>query len=311
MSDLPTPRQLHYFTVVAAEKHFGRAAGRLGLAQPALTQQIQRLEELIGCRLFDRRPRVELTAAGEVFLARVERTLSDLGAAVETARRTARGEIGALSFGAVASALLFPPITAAFRRFSREQTGVRLDITAMDTAEQLEALTRRRIDLAIMRDPLVDATLLRVEQTYRERLIVALPAGHPLAGHTAMRVAQLAGESFLLFPRNTNPGLHDRITALCREAGFAPRITQEVGDVQARLGLVAAGLGVTITAAGLRRPHPALTFRTLREQEAWTAVIVGSSAGRALSPAAAAFCESLGHDAPAPHRRKGVRQYAP
>jgi DNA-binding transcriptional LysR family regulator len=294
MTILPTPRQLHYFATVAAEGHFGRAAERLGLAQPALTQQIQRLEALIGFRLFERRPRVELTAAGELLLARAERTLADLEGAIETARRTARGETGRLTIGAVASALLVRPITAAVRRFALEQGGVTLEITAMDTADQLEALTRRRIDLAILRDPLVDPALLRVERLFRERLIVALPSGHPLQGRAGVRLAQLAGESFLLFPRSSNPGLHDRITALCRSAGFSPRVTSETGDVQARLGLVAAGVGVTITAASLRRTHPALTFRTLREAEAWTSVIVGSYAGRPLPPAAVSFCHSFG-----------------
>jgi DNA-binding transcriptional LysR family regulator len=292
MKVLPSSRQIHYFAVLAEEGHFGRAAERLGLAQPALTQQIQRLEELLDCTLLHRRPRVELTAAGEHFLAGSQRILADLESAVEAARRAGRGETGTLSLGLVASTLLLPSITDALREFATTHPAVRLEVAAMDTSEQLEALRRGRIELGLMRDP-PSETFLRAETLLRERFVIAIPPSHRLARRRGVTLSSLKEEPFILFQRSVNPRLHDQITALCRAAGFEPRVVQEVRDVQSRLGMVAAGLGVTITAASLRRTQPAITFKTIVKPDAWTMVVVGSIADRPLSPPAAAFSRTL------------------
>jgi DNA-binding transcriptional LysR family regulator len=292
MSELSSLRQIQYFIVLAEELHFGRAAQQLGLAQPALSQQIQRLEEILDCTLLERRPRVELTTAGKVFLSGCQRVLTELEVTVDSARRAASGKIGSLSIGVVASTLLLPAINQALRLFAESQPEVKLSVAAMDTADQLDALRSGRIELALMRDA-VPASGFRYEELQRERLVMAIPSAHPLARRRGLKLAALREEPFILFPRQANPGIHDRITDTCRAAGFEPRVVQEVGDVQTRLGLVAAGLGVTITAASLQRLHDNIRFRNILEPDVWTSVILSSNSARSLSPPAAAFRRTL------------------
>lgn len=288
-----TLRQLRYLRVLGEELHFGRAARRLNMAQPALSEQIQRLEDVVGAPLLQRKPRVALTPAGQTLLLGAEKMISDLDLILESTRRAARGETGNLSVALVASTLLLPEITRAFRDYTARYPCVRLSISAMDSADQIEALKMGRVDLGILRDPPSNSQLW-FEELARERFVIALPSGHPLSDARDLALAAVDKEKFIMFPRRVSPGIHDRILGLCRSAGFEPEIVQEVGDVQTRLGMVAAGVGITITAASLERlKYPEVAFKTIRAEGAWTPVALCGSTERPLTATAAALCGLL------------------
>lgn len=237
-------RHLRYFTAVAEERHFGRAAQRLGIAQPPLSRQIQDLESELGFSLFDRsRRRVELTPAGAVFLAHVRRVFDALELAVHEARRASVGETGRLVVGYLSS-LAYSGITELVRTFRGELPAVELALREMPPQEQIEALKDGRIDVGFVRAPLHDARLAS-ECVRREPLLVALPADHPLAARKRIPLELLSREPFVVFPRQRGSAFFDLVMGLCRAAGFSPRIAQEALHLDI-LSLVAAGFGVSI-----------------------------------------------------------------
>lgn len=238
-------RQLRYFVAVAEELHFRRAAQRLHIAQPPLSQQIQKLERELGVELFRRtNRRVELTDAGRVFLEEARRTLTNAGHAVDAVRSAARGEVGWLRLGFVGSVSydLLPRLLSEFRE---RYPGVQMELRQLTTEEQMEALEKGDIELGIARE-LEPANGLTIVPLLRERLFAALPAAHPLAGREEVRLAELAEDSFITVPRREVPRLYDNFVYLCRAAGFDPKITQEALQYPTILGLVSAGLGVAI-----------------------------------------------------------------
>ncbi len=244
-------RQLRYFVVVAEELHFTRAAARIGMAQPPLSQQIQKLERELGVQLFRRsRRKVELTAAGEVFLDGARRALGAAGRAVDDARRAGRGEIGRLAIGFVGSAVVevLPEIVG---QYHARYPDVELVLRQQSTAKQVDMLLRGELQAGLVRPPVHDPTIV-TETVLRERLVVALPETHRLAERDVIDLADLARESFILFPRSHGPGSHDRIVRMCLDAGFSPRIGQEAVEMHVIAGLVAAGLGVSIVPASVR-----------------------------------------------------------
>ena len=238
-------RHLRYFVVVAEELHFGRAARRLGIAQPPLSQQIRQLEQRLGVPLFLRTSRqVSLTPAGATLLRGARRTLAELELASAAARRAATGETGALRVGYTDSAAL-SVLPDAVRRFRDAWPSVHLDLTEGSTAAQIDAVVRDRVDLALVRGPIVQPAL-RVDVVLRESFLLALPEQHPLAGLAEIELRAVAAEPMVLFPRHLAPEFHDTITAMCRAAGFTPRIGYEGAEYQTILSLVAAGLGVSL-----------------------------------------------------------------
>ncbi|WP_437945783.1 LysR substrate-binding domain-containing protein [Sorangium sp. So ce296] len=237
-------RHLRYFTAVAEERHFGRAAQRLGIAQPPLSRQIQDLESELGFSLFDRsRRRVELTPAGAVFLAHVRRVFDALDLAVHEARRASVGETGRLVVGYLSS-LAYSGITELVRAFRTDFPSVELALREMPPQEQIDALKDGRIDVGFVRAPLNDPRLAS-ECVRREPLLVALPADHPLAGRRRIPLELLSREPFVVFPRQRGSAFFDLVVGLCREAGFTPRVVQEALHLDI-LSLVAAGFGVSI-----------------------------------------------------------------
>jgi len=244
--------QLHAFAVLAEELHFGRAAERLGIAQPPLSQQIRRLENRVGHRLFDRGPgRVGLTPAGRELLPSARRALDELAHGLATARRTGAGLAGRLRVGFAASLALtiLPGVLAASRQ---RYPQVELDIREMSTAAQVAALRAGALDIGLVREP-EDDPGLTAEPILSEELIAVLPSGHPLAAGSAVRVSALAGEPFVLLPRAAGPGLHDRIVGVCTAAGFVPRVAQHAVEWLTVAALVEAGAGVSIAPAGVAR----------------------------------------------------------
>jgi DNA-binding transcriptional LysR family regulator len=258
-------RHLRYFIAVADELHFGRAAARVRVAQPAVSRQIRTLEQEIGLNLFERdRRRVVLTVAGAAFLQEARSILGHVERAVVTAHRAARGEIGLLRIGYVPAVVHtgLPEIVRAFRkRFS--QVEVRLQ--EMNPAMQVEALLAERVDVGFVRGP-IDEPELASTTVLKEPLVAVLPSGHRLGSHERLSVAMLAKEPFVFQARSRGPGSHDHILAICRRAGFSPQIVQE-GSFTDLLSLVASGAGVAIVPTSLRAIRRAgVLFRPLREQ---------------------------------------------
>ncbi|MFF4817743.1 LysR substrate-binding domain-containing protein [Kitasatospora sp. NPDC001309] len=272
--ELPLP-QLHAFTVLAGELHFGRAAARLGIAQPPLSQQIRRLEEKVGHPLFRREPGgVTLTPAGQELLPVARRVLAELADGLAAARAVGDGEAGRLRIGFSASLALtvLPGLLHAFRE---HHPGVRLDVREMTGAPQLTALRDRGIDVGLLREPPADDPELRFRTVLGEPFVAVLPADHPLAAQRVVRLGQLAAEPFVLLPREEGPQLYDRITGLCAEAGFTPRIGQQAVEWQTVCALVGAGLGVSLAPAGIRRIRlRGVAFRRIDPAAARTRVAV-------------------------------------
>lgn len=242
-------RHLRYFVVLAEELHFGRAAGRLGISQPPLSQQIRALESDLKAPLFERtNRRVELTAAGRALLIEARATLDQADRAAAVVSQAQRGQIGELRIGFAPSAPLIAPFTATLLAFRKAAPAVRLVLDDQVSPQQIEALLERRLHVGFIRSPaapdLPDA-LVAIE-LHREPLAVFLRADHPLAMRRMVPLKALATEPFVFFPRQHGTTLYDQVFALCQRAGFAPRVAQEARANATILGLVAVGLGVSI-----------------------------------------------------------------
>ncbi len=255
-------RHLRYFVAVAEELHFGRAAARVRIAQPPLSQQIRQLEQELGVTLFNRtRRRVELTPAGRAFLEDVRRVFGQVELAVRTAQRASRGEIGQLALGFVPSADL-DVLPRVLRVWSARFPTVEIELYTLLPRAQLEALRDGHIQLGFLRLP-VDERGLVLESIQREPLLAALPQGHRLARSARVRLGDLAGETMILFPRHIAPGYYDLYIRACRHAGFTPRVLHP-GSMQTNLGLVSAGLGVALMPASIRNLRRAgVVYRAL------------------------------------------------
>jgi len=235
---------LRYFVAVAEELHFNRAAARLHITQPALSRQIRLLEEELGITLLRRTKRtVELTEAGAAFLSEVRKALQQIESAIQVAQRAARGEIGSLRIAFTASSMhtVLPRILQQFRTHHPK---VKLDMTELCTLDQIEALRSETVDVGLLHPP-IDASFLTLHPLPGEKLVLALPEIYPLAQQKQLPLKALAAEPFILHPRYEGPVLYDQILNLCRQAGFEPHIVHEEIKQQTRIGLVAAGIGMS------------------------------------------------------------------
>lgn len=249
-------RHLRYFVAVAEEGHVTRAAARLGIQQPPLSQQIRALETELDAQLFRRKSRgVELTPAGEALLAEARIVLDRAEHAAIAVRRAARGETGRLGLGFTSSASFHPLVPHLIRDFHEASPSVALTLEEAGTAELVEGLRAERIDAAFIRSPIGPAADLSVQSLLEEEMVAVLPAGHRLAGRrkTRLPLRALESETFILYRRPLGPGLYDAIIAACQHAGYSPPIGQEAPRMLATLSLVAAGLGVTLIPASMQR----------------------------------------------------------
>ena len=258
-------RHLRYFVAVADELHFGRAAEKLHISQPPLSQQIQDLERELGVTLFHRtRHFVALTEAGRAFLDEVRRILQHTDHAAETARKVGHGEVGRLSigFGLASAAGVMGRILNVF--FSRH-ANVALDLQTLHSRAQIDALVNRRIDVAFPILP-VSHRDIAAEPVATEPLVAAFPAAHPLASARRVRLADLRSYPFVSVSPEAAPTFHDLVLAACAEAGFTPVVAHEAGHVLTILGQVGAGLGVAILPESLGgKSAEGVVFRPLTD----------------------------------------------
>jgi DNA-binding transcriptional LysR family regulator len=245
-------RHLRYFAAVAEELHFGRAAQRLGIAQPPLSQQIKSLETLIGYPLFERKPQVRLTPAGETLLEVTRRTLAQVEEGLDFTRRAGRGEAGKLTVGFAAS-ILTTALPEILRTYREQYPGVELRLRELSSAAQTTALADGIIDVGFVREAVEHGADLICEPILREEFVAVLPPAHPLATRRQLPLNALAEEPFVHFPRIVAPALFDQIADACQRAGFRPRVVQEAQEWLTILGLVEAGLGVSLVPASFCR----------------------------------------------------------
>lgn len=258
-------RHLRYFIAIAEERNFTRAAARLGIQQPPLSQQLQALERDLGVRLFERLPRgVELTTAGAAFLDDARATLASLDQAAARARRVAGGAEGALVVGVASSAATHPIVPSVIATFSARHPGVHLSFVEGNAATLTDAVAAGEAHAALLRAPVDRPAAIRFDRLLQEPLLAALPAAHALAARAAKRappwiaLRELADHPFILVRRPGAPGMYADLVAASAEAGFTPRIAAEVGNMLTNILLVAAGVGVSVVPASMRGIQPTL-----------------------------------------------------
>jgi DNA-binding transcriptional LysR family regulator len=256
-------RQLRYFLVVADELHFGRAAERLHLTQPPLTVAIRRLERELGVRLFDRTTRsVALTAAGQAFRERVHSAVADLDDAAGDVADVAAGKSGKIRVGFVSSAS-YTAVPEAIRAFREQRPRIDLVLNPLTSGEQIEQLLEGNLDLGLIRDP-GDVPGLNLELLSTEDLVVVLPESHHLAAATEIRPRDLEGEPMILFPYRLMPGFVARVLRLFDSLPTPPNVVQQAIHQETVLGLVAAGLGISVLPESVQRfQMPGVTTRRL------------------------------------------------
>ncbi|MCY8204491.1 LysR family transcriptional regulator [Bacillus sp. N12A5] len=245
-------RHLQYFIAVAEELHFGKAARRLNMTQPPLSQQIKQLEEEVGVTLLKRTKRfVELTAAGEIFLNHCRSALMQIEQGIELAQRTARGEHGHLVIGFVGSATyeFLPPI---IREYRKKFPSVKIELKEIASYRQQEELLKGNIDIGILHPPL-EHPELQIETTQSSPCILALPKQHPLALKESIDITDLENEPIITLSKEAWPTLYTDFIQLCEKAGFKPNVVQEATEYQMVIGLVTAGIGITIVPSSARR----------------------------------------------------------
>ncbi|KVC95882.1 LysR family transcriptional regulator [Burkholderia ubonensis] len=285
-------KQLRYFVAVADELHFGRAAKRLFISQPALSFDIRKFEDALGVQLFARTSKsVALTNAGEVLLGEARRLLLQAAEAERLTVRSASGYAGRLRVGFVHS-MLYRGLPDAVRRFEADHPGVEIVLSEMNTQAQVQAIQRGQIDLGYAHwghfPPEVDSTPIHAEP-----FVCCLPAGHPLARRRQVALAALADEPFILFPRDAAPHYHDLIIAQCVNAGFSPLIRHEARLWQTILSMIEFGMGVALVPRVLQQvKSDRLAFRPLKDAPLESRTLELKRSGSA-EPVALRFAEYL------------------
>ena len=284
-------RQLRYFVTVAEELHFGRAAARLHISQPPLTVHIKRLEQTVGAALFDRTSRsVQLTAAGTRLYPRALAILDDVDRASAEVGLVAEGQVGQVRLGFVSSAS-YEVVPLALREMREKHPGISVDVEPLVTGDQLEALMQHRLDLGVVRDaplhPGLDFVTLR-----EERIVAVLPADHRLAQRPDLGPEDLADEPLILFPFTSMPGFVAKALEVFREHGSSPQVVQQVINQENVMGLVAAGVGVSLLPESFSSvQHPRVVTRAVTT--APTSLLQLASAPGGASPATSVLRDVL------------------
>lgn len=258
-------RHLRYFVAAAEEEHFGRAAKRLAIAQPAVTRQIRQLEEELAVELFERIGRgVKLTVAGRILLQDARRTLAESDRASRRAHLAATGQLGTLTVSFVEASIycdIVPDVLAAFRK---QVPDVQLELLALRSIDQWSALRQQQVNMGFLYYLPSDFPELRTELVATERVMLALPKNHRLARKPKVRLGDLQNEPFVWFPRAVSPPYHDHVVEACHSAGLRLKVVLEAPTESALLHLVARGVGLTFAVENRSR-HQALADVRLRE----------------------------------------------
>ena len=244
-------RQFRYFVITADELHYARAAERLGVSQPALSQQVKALEKQLGVQLFARKNRrIELTEAGAAFLIEARATLEMADKSIRVAQDTARGEAGTIDIGYVGSVMYEMRFPRLLKAYCQRHPQVRLTLHERPILPQIEAVNQRQLDIAIVREPLPQQMPEGLEYftLSSQRLVAVLPIDHALAKAQSIALSELAGDDFLAFLDPEGVGLGHALRELCHDAGFEPRVAQRVSEIATLISLVAAGFGVSLMA---------------------------------------------------------------
>ncbi len=253
-------RQLQYFLALTEERNFCRAARRLQIAQPSLSQQIRRFEDELQTELFDRTSRpIRLTSAGELLLDDARRIVHEMEATAREVRRAGRGEVGRLRIG-YSYGGLYDIVLALLRRIVAAWPETNMVIHQLSERDQVPALRTGRVDVVLGRlteGPVPDITVRSLRD---ERLIAILPVNHPLAGGPAVKLCDLADERFVMFPRQLEPVVFDNYIQACMIAGFTLQLEHEVSDAQTQALAIAAGLGVGLSGEQLALRFPELVY---------------------------------------------------
>ena len=288
-------RHLRYFVAIAEEKSVTRAAERLDMQQPPLSQQLRALEEELGFRLFDRRPKgVEITAAGAVFLEEARGLLAGVHRATERAARVAAGFGGSLSVGFTSSASMHRIAPEVIADFRRSYPGIHLSFEEGNASTLTQAVLKSTLDVAFVRAPVAQLPEVCCDKLFDEPMLIALASSHPLtraaSSATGIKLRALANEPFILVRRPGAPGMYANLIAACRSAGFTPHIAHEVGSMLTNLLLVAAGIGVTVVPASMREMHAELvTYLPLRGSRSLIAPMTLLSRRDERNPAVGSF----------------------
>jgi DNA-binding transcriptional LysR family regulator len=238
-------RSLRYFVMLAEELHFGRAARRLAITQPPLSIAIRNLENELGVQLLLRdRRRVALTEPGRAFLDQARVVLARASDAIETARAASRGEVGRLAIGFM-SASIYTVLPLILREFASSHPGVRLELRELTLPQQFAALEKGDIHVGFIRPQPMEAEFSSAI-LLQEPLVAALPSGHLLTRNRRVRAQSLAREPFVMFQRSPGLVLHDIVLKFCLQQGFSPHVVQEASQTHAVIGLVSAGIGVSL-----------------------------------------------------------------
>lgn len=270
-------KTLRYFVVCGEELHVGRAAERLGIAQPALSQHIKALEERLGVRLFNRANRgIHLTDAGKLFLAEAKRIVEATDNAISLAKEAERGLAGELHVGYCGSALFEPSLQRVASRFMQTYPNVTLAMHERNPADNFDALRDGKVDVAFIRGPLVTSTMgLAMETFARSPLMLGVPAAHPLAGKAEIEVHDLDGEPLVALIDPPGFGLAHSLRTIGERAGFEPRVVLQAGSVMGVLGLVGAGFGCGVVPdLPIKVSLPTLTLRPFADPTLTTEILL-------------------------------------
>ncbi|MBN3786599.1 LysR substrate-binding domain-containing protein [Burkholderia sp. Ac-20353] len=260
-------RQLWMFLAVAEEKHFGRAAQRLNMSQPPLTEQIKVLEQSLKLQLFERSRRgTQLSAAGAAILPAVRQFADQVERLERVVREVAAGQAGVLHVGAITSAML-ETVPAVLDTLKRTHPHLTVFVREIDSVEAVPALEAGELDLAFVRLDREVGHGIATMPLAEDRLAVALPRDHALAALSRVRIAALANESLVMSARQVSPAYFDMLTGVCRAHGFAPRVLHEVRSVTSQIAYVGCGQGVALVPASMRRLAPEnVVVRPLKER---------------------------------------------
>lgn len=250
-------RHLRYFCAVAGTGHMTRAAERLGIAQPALSQQIRSLEDELGVPLFDRIGRgLALNEAGRLFLEEARDVLVRVDGAASLARQAGRGEVGRLRVGFTASTCFNPAVTETLKSYRQSWPGVELVLEEGRSSLLETALEQGALDAAFLRPPLRSTERLDFVLVATEPMVAALPVGHRHQGRTSLTLAELRDEAFILYPRADGAGLSENVVAACQRAGFTPKVAQQTPQLASTVNLVAAAMGIAVVPDCMRQLRP-------------------------------------------------------